>query len=156
MNPKSTSKPNVAPSLSSFTHSHKAKNNTSSQVPLAIFLPHGPSAAPGTVAIKAVRAGISVRRPVTKETPSYVHRVTSLHVADLPLESGSGMACKSLMNTHGFQQIFNEVAFKVIMKWYRETKYFDSQTVGFITTVTLLVTYTIITSCRDSQNKFVC
>lgn len=66
--------------------------------------------------MKAARAGISVRWPVTKQTPSYVHRVRSLHVVDLPFERENGMACKSLMNTHGFQQIFNEVASKLIMK----------------------------------------
>lgn len=49
------------------------------------------------------------------------------------------MACKSLMNTQWFQQIFNKVASKLIIKWYNETKYFDSQTVGFIITVTLLI-----------------
>lgn len=47
------------------------------------------------------------------------------------------------MNIHGFQQIFNEVVSKLITK-YRETKYFDSQTFCFIPTVTLLVTYTIM------------
>lgn len=70
--------------------------------------------------------------------------VRSLHVNDLLFESENGMACRNLMNTHRFQQIFNEVASKLIMKWYCETKYFDSQTVGFISAVTLLVTYAII------------
>lgn len=70
--------------------------------------------------------------------------VRSLHVNDLLFESENGMACRNLMNTHRFQQIFNEVASKLIMKLYCETKYFDSQTVGFISAVTFLVTYAII------------
>lgn len=120
----------------------QAKTDISSSVPLAIFLWQGPSTAPGPT-VKAACTSTSVSQTVTKETPSYVHQVRSLNVIDLLFESENGMACKSLMNTHRFQQIFHEVLSKLIMK-YCGIKYFDSQAVCFITTVTLLVTYTIM------------
>lgn len=98
----------------------QAKNGTSLQVPLAMFLPHWPSAAPDPTAMNMAQASISA-----------TERVTLLHLWGYKLscgwfESKNGMACKSLMNTYWFQQIFNEVPSKWITK-YNEPKYFDSQ-----------------------------
>lgn len=57
------------------------------------------------------------------------------------------------MNPHAFQQIFNDIISKSSVKRYHKTKYIDSQTAGFITTGTFLVTHAIIMSFHDVTVK---